>query len=291
MMTKTRRFSLLLVLLGLAPFARAQDGYEQPTNFVPGMVLAPTSFPPMGQQTPDALILARPDVQAELRLSASQRRQFARFGAAVRDSQAVVDDAAVASRTNPFTPMTMEAIRSYEARQAEVNDDVEGGIGVILNRAQQTRFAQIRLQLDGPMAFLRPELLEQLNIDVDQADEIQTILETARGEIVQNAQFPLTTRDVPRRDGQKPPLLRESDRRFTERIIEARVSNDQVLETSLGKIARVLRKPQWDSYIKLRGTPFVPAGANVNPREAKGPPRPAPRVGSRPRAPRAGEPD
>ena len=89
-----RRLGVPVALLGLASVARAQNAYDQPTNFVPGMVLAPTALPPLGQRTPDALILARPDVQAELRLSAAQRRQFARFGAAVHDRQAVIDDAA-----------------------------------------------------------------------------------------------------------------------------------------------------------------------------------------------------
>ncbi len=83
------RITLLSALLGLAlaPSARAQDPDPEPTAAVPGMVVAPTALPPLGQRSPDSVILARPDVQADLKLTADQRRRFVRLDSSRRDRQ------------------------------------------------------------------------------------------------------------------------------------------------------------------------------------------------------------
>ncbi len=271
-MVDLRRLMLAASLFSLGMPARAQYEDQTPTNDVPGMVVAPTALPPLGLRTPDALILARPDVQADLRLTAVQRRQFARLGSAVGDRQATLDEAADVTNQNVFSPLPMEAINSYVDNQVRADAEVESGIAAILTRPQRARFAQIRLQLDGPMAFLRPALLERLVVDDDQADAIRRVVTTAREEIVQNAQFPLTNRDVPRRDGRRPAVETETQQVLEERLAEARVSNDRARDAAMGQIARILRKQQWEAYIKLRGTPFVQAGAAPR-RPAPAPPR------------------
>ena len=265
-MRSLRRLGLAPLLLLVAPPAMAQYGDEQPTNDVPGMVIAPTALPPLGQRTPDALILARPDVQADLRLSAEQRRRFARFGEAVRERQAVLDEEANQTNQNVFSPLPMQAIDSFQEQQADLDDEVESGIASILTGRQRSRFVQIRLQLDGPMAFVRPALREKLVVDDDQADAILATLATARDEMVQNAQFPLTTRDVPRRDGRRPAVETESERTLEERLAAARVANETTRDVAMSQIRGTLRKSQWEIYLRLRGAPFVQA------REA---PRPA----------------
>jgi hypothetical protein len=267
-MTDLRRLGLAAFLLLVAVPARAQYGDEQPTNDVPGMVIAPTALPPLGQRTPDALILARPDVQADLRLSAEQRRRFARFGEAVRERQNMLDEAADQTNQNVFSPLPMTAVDSFQSQQADVDDEIESGIAAILSRPQRTRFTQIRLQLDGPMAFTRPALREKLVVDDDQADAILATLATAREEMVQNAQFPLSTRDVPRRDGRRPAVETEPERTLEAQLAEARVANERVRDAAMGRIGRILRKHQWELYIKLRGAPFVQRGTPPKPTTA-----------------------
>lgn len=289
-MIDLRRVVTIAAVLGLGAGVRAQDPAEAPTDAVPGMVVAPTALPPLGQRTPDALILARPDVQDDLRLSPEQRRKFARFGAAARDRQAALDAEANATNQNVFSPLPMQAIESLEFQQAAADDEVESGIAALLTRPQRARFAQIRLQLDGPMAFARNDLLERLNLDDDQAEAIRGVLATARDEMVQNAQFPLTTRDVPRRDGRRPRSATESERSLEEQLAEARVANERVRDAAFGRINRILRKHQWDAYLKLRGAPFTPS-APVSAPGFSAVIRSTPRTHSREATPPAGEPD
>jgi hypothetical protein len=64
-----RRMIVPALILGLAHAAAAQyadEPAEEPNAYVAGMVLAPTALPPLGLRSSDALILARPDVRADL---------------------------------------------------------------------------------------------------------------------------------------------------------------------------------------------------------------------------------
>ncbi len=117
---------------------------------------------------------------------------------------------AEATVTNAFAPLPLMDIQALESEQSGLDEDFDDGISAILTRRQRSRFAQIRLQLDGPMAFARPGLLAKLNVEEEQAETIHGIIAGAREAMVQNAQFPLTTRDVPRRDGVTPPPVGEA---------------------------------------------------------------------------------
>ncbi len=261
-----RRMFFLGLMLGLVPAARGQDQddtpYEAPTAFVPGMVVAPTALPPLGLREPDGVVLARPDVQADLKLTAGQKRKLGPVDRARVEGQRQIDDEADVTDQNVYAPLPIRDIDSLAAIQTDFNDQVIDATTRILTRAQRARFAQIRLQLDGPMAFVRPEVLEKLVLDDDQARAIRDILDEARTEMVNNAQFPLTTRDVPRRDGPKPPAPEEA---FQEKLALARLSNDRMLQAAFGRIAGVLRKSQWDAYLRLRGAPFVAADGRALP--------------------------
>jgi hypothetical protein len=279
-----RRMFLLGLALGLAPAARGQDQddtpHEAPTAFVPGMVVAPTALPPLGLREPDGIVLARPDVQADLKLNPEQRRKLAPVDQRRVEGQRELDEMADITNQNVYAPLPVRDINSLASMQADFNQDIQDATTRILTRQQRVRFAQIRLQLDGPMAFTRPELLEKLDIDDDQAATIRDILDEAREEMVNNAQFPLTTRDVPRRDGPKPPLPEAA---FQEKLAQARLANDRMLQVAFGRIAGVLRKSQWDQYLKLRGVPFVAFDKRSAP--VPGPPGvPAPSDARRPGA-------
>ncbi len=260
---KIRRMVLLALILGLTPAAWGQDAdlprdevtpENEPTAFVPGMVVAPTALPPLGLRDPDAVVLARPDVQADLKLTPDQRRKLAPVQRTNVEHQRFLDDWASFTNQNVFSPLPLRDIESLAAMQGEVNRDIEEATARILTRTQRARFAQIRLQLDGPMAFAGPDLPERLDIDDDQAKAIRDIIDEARAEMVNNAQYPLTTRDIPRRDGTSPAIPEPA---FQEKLARARVANDRMLRAALGRIAGVLRKSQWDMYLKLRGAPFI----------------------------------
>jgi hypothetical protein len=279
---KIRRVVLLGLVLGLVPAARGQDQdtpYEAPTAFVPGMVVAPTALPPLGIRDPDGVVLARPDVQADLKLTADQRRKLTPVDRRRVEGQRWLDEWADYTNQNVYAPLPIRDIDSLAAMQTDFNQEVAEATTRILTRQQRARFAQIRLQLDGAMAFAQPDLLETLNVDDDQAPLIRDILDNARAEMVNNAQFPLTTRDIPRRDGPRPPLPEPA---LQEKLARARLANDRMLQAALGRIADVLRKPQWDAYLKLRGAPFVAAserpvrGANPPPEARRSGPRRAP---------------
>ena len=218
-------------------------------------------------RTPDGVLLSRADIQADLRLTAEQRRRLNLFETSYRAGQKELDDAASVTNQNVFSPLPVADIVSLQSIQEDFNGQIENTIDGILTRQQRSRFIQIRLQLDGPMAFVDPALLEKLDVDDDQAAQIRGILAATREEMVNNAQFPLTTRDVPRRDGARPAV---PERALEEQLAAARVDNNRLLQSAFGRIAQVLRKHQWDAYLKLRGAPFVPFA------RASAPPRPPP---------------
>jgi hypothetical protein len=282
-----RRMFLMGLVLGLVPVARGQDQddtpYEAPTAFVPGMVVAPTALPPLGTRDPDGVVLARPDVQADLKLTPDQRRKLAPVDRRRVEGQRWLDEWADYTNQNVFAPLPIRDIDSLAAMQTDFNQEVAEATTRILTRQQRARFAQIRLQLDGPMAFAQPDLLEKLNVDDDQAPLIRDILTDARSEMVNNAQFPLTARDVPRRDGPRPPLPEEA---FQEKLARARVANDRMLQSALGRIGGVLRKTQWDAYLKLRGAPF--AASELAPGRGTPPPPMTPAADARRPGPRHG---
>ncbi len=62
----------------------------------------------------------------------------------------------------------------------EKGKQMESAIKKILNETQYKRYRQIDLQVDGPRAFQRPEVVEALQISEDQMDQIREIMEQNR---------------------------------------------------------------------------------------------------------------
>ena len=89
------------------------------------MVVAPTALPPLGQRSPDAVLLARPDVQADLRLTGEQRRRFVRLDASGRERQDELDGMADATNQNAYSALPLRDIDALESVQLDLNDDID----------------------------------------------------------------------------------------------------------------------------------------------------------------------
>jgi hypothetical protein len=218
---------------------------------------------PLGQRTPDALLLSRPAVQDDLKLTPEQKTKLGRLEKARLDRARQFGEMARNVNQNEFGPLPQADIQAFHEQEVELNNEVATTIGQILSPRQRMRLAQIALQVEGAMAFAREDVLEKLMVDEQQIEAIRTILDGTREQLAQTANLTLgfptdATRQavVPQQgvDGVPQPNANSGASRKAP-ALEPKV-NGQVLDEALRKIARVLRKNQWESYNRLKGAPF-----------------------------------
>jgi hypothetical protein len=267
----TARLPLALFLaLATTSQARAQlSGSITKGAQVTGMTVVP-----LGQRNPDALLLSRPAVQDELKLTPEQKKKLARLEKARLDRSRQFGEMAREVNQNEFGPLPLADIQSFEDQEIELNDEVATTLGQILSPRQRMRLAQISLQVEGAMAFGREDVLEKLNVDELQLDAIRTILDGTRELLGQNA-F-LTTGLQPEAERLAAVPQEGVDGMTQGRPNGSRKAaaaeskpNGQVLDEALRKIARVLRKSQWETYTRLKGPPFDLARLNGVPTPAR----------------------
>jgi hypothetical protein len=154
-----------------------------------------------------------------------------------------------------------------------------------LQRKQRTRLEQIKLQADGPLAFERPEVLEQLNLQAPQIELIAAILADGRGQMEQSA-GPMMRVAGPgggpgfgpgpgAGDGKRaaagagsegaPSAPQDLKKKFSSKEFQdqlkaqfekRRKETQSVRERMMQAIGQVLTRGQRASYRKLLGEPF-----------------------------------
>jgi hypothetical protein len=260
---------VLAAILTVAPalVASAQDapvrkGQKTPTadDQAGGTLVGVGQLPPLGQRAPDFLLLSRPTVQEELKLTDEQKKKIAQAERLRRERSTEVQKRVNEAKQNPFSPVPVDDLVQIQEAQQQLNQEDGTAIEKLLTPKQRARLTQIGLQLDGPMAFAREDVLQKLNVDDGQAEAIREILEEARGEMNKNGQFRVDT--APSTKGANPGAVNPIDRniaKFQENVAQSRkVVNDGVKDATMQKIARLLRKKQLDAFNRLKGEPFDP---------------------------------
>lgn len=135
-----------------------------------------------------------PRVQEELNLTEAQKgrvktlneelaRARRRF---LEDSQKQVE----AMGEDPDRQALAEVQTSRAAWGYEMADRWEAGLRRILDRGQAIRLDQSHYQVEGPMAFKRPEVQRRLNLAPEQIQEITEIVDRGNRELTASSRLP-----------------------------------------------------------------------------------------------------
>jgi hypothetical protein len=74
-----------------------------------------------------------------------------------------------------LTEEQQEQMQMLRASEQEITQGTESALSKILDKTQVARVKQIQLQLDGPQALLREDMVEKLNMTDEQLDQIREL--------------------------------------------------------------------------------------------------------------------
>jgi hypothetical protein len=74
-----------------------------------------------------------------------------------------------------LTEEQQEQMQMFRASSEEINQNAESALGRILEKPQVTRIKQIQLQLAGPQALVRDDMIEKLNMTEEQIEQIREL--------------------------------------------------------------------------------------------------------------------
>jgi hypothetical protein len=138
----------------------------------------------------------------------------------------------------------------------------------ILTKDQKKRLGEIDLQRQGPMAVMRPEVAQKLNIGEDQMAAMQEIqqgqrqqmgeLFQARGAQMREMAAQFTNPDgTPDRQAMRDAMQKRAETPEGKAEAEQmRKQTDQVQSNTIKLIGRVLTKKQKAAFEKMQGKPF-----------------------------------
>jgi len=231
-MRKTIATSLALALATALASAQPPSKPAVPI----GMGIHPTPVPP-------TLLIEKKPVQDELGLTPEQRElvselknQFQKQGQMLREQLKAEREGG--DQVAPKARVA-DGSRYLEARRSQDQAN-EATIMGALKPGQRERFHQIHLQVEGPFAFLRPEVREGLKLDQGQIRTIEETFDKGRREMVAAMGFPAG-------GNPRPQVLPPEERR--EAVIAVR-------KATMVAISQVLTERQRVTYRNSLGEPF-----------------------------------
>jgi hypothetical protein len=203
------------------------------------------------------LVTQYPAVQDELRMTAPQKdrlkaiqAKLARYSEENRKNRQVMP---------PAEDLAVKAQRRLLGRQAAAAffQEAEAAALNALDRSQRRRLDEIRLQAEGPLAFLRAEVQERLNMDEQQIETLTAIVAEAREAMKQRDAVPAELRQfvhaAPGGKIETEPEHVDEMKAWTKKRFDERVKERESLYRAIGK---VLRAQQRALYDKMRGERF-----------------------------------
>jgi hypothetical protein len=130
----------------------------------------------------------------------------------------------------------------------------------IVKKSQRERLFQIQLQRQGPLAVLRPDIAEKLNIGPDQQEQLEILMREVREEVQQFMQArrqALQSFSTP--DGRldaKAIRARGESRDGKAEIKEMRQRGEQIQDQTIKEIGKILSKKQKARFNAMLGKPF-----------------------------------
>ena len=142
------------------PSVRKGDGRPRPAS-------PPSDRRPRGAVTP-VLLIGRPAIQEELKLSDAQKKTIRDLNAGFDQQRRESADRLMKAREG----LDQGALMAMIADLRRANEEA---LARVLDKSQRKRLAQVALQLEGPLAITRPEIAAQLNLDDTQSVQIQAL--------------------------------------------------------------------------------------------------------------------
>jgi hypothetical protein len=197
---------------------------------------------------PHNFLLDVPSVQQDLQLNPDELLRVAKIREKYRASLQIL--------TKETRDKTQE-LRIEKAEQAIINAEVEKSTAVqrvmlanldrelieALDRKARDRLKEIRIQVEGPMAFTRQEVQREIGIQPARIVAIEDIVDEGREEIIRTTPTPTA-------------LTREGGQAQQDRLHGAVQTARRVRESLIKKITSILDENQNRAYQDMLGKPF-----------------------------------
>jgi hypothetical protein len=205
-------------------------------------------------------LLRSPEVQKALELKEEQNQRIARIRELTKEAKRQVESAhgqgKEKRKTKAVDPVAKEQERL--AREAmngdlvEVERETDRQISAVLDARQRARLTQIVLRVEGPSAFLTPELIDALGLGPDQVEAIREILDGMKGEQDQFKESQKRSFELVKAGGDFDlEKIRKDQQKAQTRAYAYRLSKQVMTQ-----IGRVLTRRQRDKYNRMLGESF-----------------------------------
>jgi hypothetical protein len=209
-----------------------------------------------------AALLRTPEVQKELKLTGQQLEKITRTAEQAKTSKKKIEEAhgkgkgREKGKVKTDDPIAKEQERiAHEAMAgvfAELEQDTDQQLRAILNSRQWARLTQIVLRVEGPSAFLTPELVDALVLGPEQLELIREILAGVNAEQEQYTESQKQASELVKASGD---LVLEKMRKNQEKT-QSRSFAYKLSKQVMPRIGQVLTRRQREIYNRMLGDSF-----------------------------------
>jgi hypothetical protein len=205
-------------------------------------------------------LLRTPEVQRELKLTDQQKEKIARIEAESKESKKRVDSTyGKGEKGKPKAkaedPQTDEERIARQARESELDgleQQADERLAAILDSRQRSRLTQIVLRVQGPSAFLTPEVSEKLGLTPDQIVAIREVLGGIKDEQDQYKEVQKRAFELAKAGGDfELEKVRKEQQKGQGRAFAYKLGKQ-----AMPAIGRILTRRQRDLFNRMLGDPF-----------------------------------
>ncbi|MHB1558874.1 MAG: hypothetical protein ACYC61_15585 [Isosphaeraceae bacterium] len=205
-------------------------------------------------------LLRSAEVRRELRLTDEQIDRIGRIEAESKQTKKQFDSATKGEKGKPkakledpnLTDAQRRAILAREAQLDGFEQQTDARLDAVLTARQRTRLSQLVLRVQGPSAFLTPEVIEKLGILPDQLQAIREVLGVMKGQQDQYKEAQKRSSELAKAGGE---FALEKVRKDQEKS-QGRAFSYRLGQQAMPEIGRILSRHQRDLYNQLIGPPF-----------------------------------
>lgn len=204
-------------------------------------------------------LLRTPEVQKVLKLTNEQRDRIAKLEVETKVSKKRIEaNFPKGEKGQPKVkgaPETDEQRIAKQAREAEFDGlerQADDRLDAILTARQRTRLRQIVLRIQGPSAFLTPEVIEKLGLTDDQLDAIREILGAIKNQQDQYKEVQKRAFDLAKAGGEFEVEKARKDQQKG----QGRAFTYKLGKQAMPEIGRILTRHQRSLFNSMLGDPF-----------------------------------
>jgi len=261
---------VVLCVLGAQLWADDEPQKKQP----PRTTQTRTSF----VNSPPNRLLENPAVLKDIKLTESQKLELQKLETRATDLYKKEGEAfksAVKELGDEPSQDDLMALRQRRGAELRVlSEEIDASYLKILNPKQRERLTQIRLQLEGPIALLKPDLQKRLNLAPDQiqqireifmagVDELKRVKDLRDENVVNNSQRKeVATKSNPteKRPMREIDKSKQADYEKEKNNLENEAK--QIRLNVIQRIDRILTKKQRETFHRMEGELFDPGEPN-----------------------------